>query len=349
MKLILVIILAFIYSVKAGAAGVTIITHGYDSDATGWVTAMADEIPNYYLFPGANSTTYLITLTYNDGYYFKVTRTNSSPPSATDSGEILIKLDWSQMAGGLTAPYDFSTYDVAWAFGQVLMLTNAISELNSHPLIEFPIHLIGHSRGGSLMNELTLQLGTNGIWVDHLTTLDPHPFNNDGNFDIGFPTDASASNTWESVLFRDNYWQYISIDPLLDPTGESAYGAYDRQLYDLSGGYDTGTIVGPYHSNVHLWYYGSINWNTPTTYDYNGDTATIDSEMRTNWWVDYEQEGTNAGFEYSLIGGGDLMSEAFPLGLPSDPEIVDGYNQYWDLGAGIKNLNRTALPVNNGT
>jgi hypothetical protein len=332
------------------AAGVTVITHGFDSDADGWVAAMADEITNYHSFPGTNWTTYKITLT-TDGtdYYYQSERDSGGSPLSADSGEIIVKLDWSQMAGTtdiLDDPYDRSTYIVAGVASEALLKTNAIPELNGHALAEYPIHLIGHSRGGSLMNELSRILGTNGIWVDHLTTLDPHPFNNDGNDDSIFPpVDASASNTWANVLFRDNYWQDLSTD-LLDPTGEPAAGAYNRQLTKLSGGYADTDSISPNHSNVHLWYYGTINWDTPATYNYDDDTAAIDASARTNWWVSYEHEGTNAGFEYSLLGGGDRMGTNQPLGK-GFPAIVDGYNQWWDLGAG-KSSNRTALAANNG-
>lgn len=320
---------------QANAAGVTLITHGLNGNVDGWVTGMATSIPNYRRFPGMHFTSYELSFSnFNSAYYLTAVRVAGIAPADSDSGEIVVKLDWRQLADGNS----YNTYQVAAAVLPALLSTNFIAELGGHALAEFPLHLIGHSRGGSLMCELSRLLGTNGVWVDHLTTLDPHPLN-----DPAFPLDAlfysavdAPARTYENVLFHDNYWQNAA----LGVTGLSVAGAYSRRLTVFSGGY-SGTAQ--QHSDVHLWYHGTVDWRVPTS-----DTeASLTSAERAAWWVAYENGGTNAGFNYSLIGGADRTSFDMPLGFGTSA-IRDGFNQNWDLGAGTS-ANRAALTGNTGS
>jgi len=318
--------------------GITIITHGLNGNADGWVTGMADQIPAYYRFPGTNYTFYKLYFVPNGGgYNLTWARLGGGLPSATDSGEIIVAFDWSQLSGGNS----YNTYQIATFLATALLSTNFIPELNGHALCELPIHLIGHSRGGSVMCQTSLLLGTNGVWVDQVTTLDPHPLN-----DPNFPFDSflysavdAPCATYLNVLFHDNCWE--NINPLVH--GEAVAGAYVRRLTSLSGGYQNTGDSFYAHSNAHLWYHGSINLNTPAS-----DTeASITSTERQNWWVPYEDFGQIAGFYYSLIGGGDRTSNDQPAG--QGYAVKSGYNQNWDLGAGTLNPNRTALPANYGS
>ncbi|PWU15994.1 MAG: hypothetical protein C5B50_14235 [Verrucomicrobia bacterium] len=323
-------------ALTARGAGVTIITHGLNGDADGWVSGMAAQIPNYPAFPGTNYTFYKIYFvpTGTGSYRLAWGRLGGSQPLSTDSGQIVVALDWGQLADGNS----YSTYQVAAPVASALQDTSFISELNGHALCELPLHLIGHSRGGSLMAETSRYLGTNGVWVDHLTTLDPHPLNNDG-FDLDgllySVTDAPVRyTTCLSVLYRDNYWQ----DDATFVYGEPVWGAFNRQLsgIQLSGGYQDD------HSNVHLWYHGTVDRQNPAS---DGEAQITSAELA-NWYTAYEAHGANAGFKWSLIGGGDRMSYDAPAG--GWLIIRDGYNQVWDLGAGTQFNNRATLPRNNG-
>ena len=44
---VLLFLLSALIPCSTKAAGVTVITHGYNGDVTGWITAMADEIPTF--------------------------------------------------------------------------------------------------------------------------------------------------------------------------------------------------------------------------------------------------------------------------------------------------------------
>ena len=294
-------------------AGVTIITHGLNSNADDWVLAMAQRVPLHPNHPGTNFSCYAVDVAPN--LTLSATRIGGGPPTAMDSGEVVIKLDWGQLANN-----DFSTYQVAAALLPALLQTNFILGLAAHSLAEYPLHLVGHSRGGSLICELSRLLGTNGIWVDHLTTLDPHPLNNDGFNDAPVYTivDASA-RTYENVLFHDNYFQII--DFLF--YGEPVHGAYTRQLTDLNGGYSG---VGGAHSDVHLWYHASVDLRTPAS----DSVSSVAAAQRQTWWTAAERSGTNAGFLFSLTGGANRLNAR------------EGLNQRWDIGAGVSN-NREPL------
>jgi hypothetical protein len=307
---------------KTAAGGVTLITHGFNSSIDGWIIGMATQIPGYKGFPGTNFSCYEIAITQNGQGQMVATPALLAgvPPLASDSGEIVIKLDWSTLSSG-----SVPTTMISAAAANALMATNLIAQLGGHSLVELPLHFIGHSRGASVITELARILGGEGIWVDHVTTLDPHP--------VSLFGDPSMKN-YANILFADNYWQ--NLGNLFDPTGEPISGAYNRQLTNLSGG---NTLN---HSDVHLWYHGTVQLTTPAF-----DTeTTITSAERQAWWTPLESAGTNAGFLYSLLGRGDRLSNLEPAGA-GNGRIRDGFNKVWDLGAGV-GANRNPLPTDNG-
>jgi len=104
--------------------------------------------------------------------------------------------------------YNFYTWDSLASLGLGEIPTTEIAKTTlsalietpfapflSKPISELPVHLIGHSRGGSVVCELARDLGNLGIWVDQVTTLDPRPVG-------GLVGDASAT-IYENVLFAD--------------------------------------------------------------------------------------------------------------------------------------------------
>ena len=312
----------------AHGAGVTVITHGFNGDAQGWVLGMASSIPGYCNFPGTNIVCYEVNVSNSGGFVVTSRKLAGGHPTNDFNAELVIKLDWGDLAGFFD---QYDTYEVAAAVVPRFLQTNFIAELSGHALAELPLHLIGHSRGGSLMCQISRLLGTNGVWVDHLTTLDPHPVNEDGNVDPLFVTDAPL-RVYENVLFADNCYQDFGGYP----HGQFMPSSYNRRLTALPGGYSSA------HSDMHLWYHATIDLRDPAD-----DTeALLTGSDRATWFSPYESSGVRAGFYYARLGGGDRLSLDRPVSPDSDYPAY-GYNQRWDLGAGIA-ANRTALPANNG-
>src|SRR5262245_51314167 len=94
----------------ARGGGVTIITHGLNGNVDGWITGMATNVPNHRRFPGTNFTCYQMSFSnFNNAYYLTSARVAGSAPTNSDSGEIVVKLDWRQLADGNS----YNTYQVA--------------------------------------------------------------------------------------------------------------------------------------------------------------------------------------------------------------------------------------------
>ncbi|MDQ6859850.1 MAG: hypothetical protein M3032_01650 [Verrucomicrobiota bacterium] len=325
MKRILAItLLTLACAAQAFSGGVTIITHGFAGNVTDWIIPMAGKIGGYPGFPGVNYSCYEISITRNGSgqYVAAASLIGGVPPAQTDSGEIVVKLDWSTLSSNGT-----STTTVAQTAVNAVLSSTLLPELGGRSLGELPLHFIGHSRGGSVMTEMARLLGAQGVWVDHVSTLDPRPVAQFGD---------AAVTSWANVLYADNFWQTMG-DGLFTPNGQSVFGAYNRKLLDLNGGY-TST-----HSDVHLWYHGTIDLATPAS-----DTqATITATQRNTWWTSPETFGAGAGFVFSLIGGGDRLSNLEPAGI-GNGRINDGFNRFWNIGCGIA-ANRTALSTNAGS
>src|SRR5438309_11939943 len=144
-------------SVTAG--GVTIITHGFNSNVTDWIIPMAGRMGQYPGFPGTTYSCYEISITRNGSgqYVAAASLIAGQAPLLTDSGEIVVKLDWSTVSSGSA-----SSTQVAQAAVDALLSTTLIPEMGGRPLAELPLHLIGHSRGGSVITEMGRLFGAQG-------------------------------------------------------------------------------------------------------------------------------------------------------------------------------------------
>jgi len=305
MKFKYIIALMLLFSTKALSGNVTIITHGYGSDAlnqNGWVWNMAFKMGEYdrraYEY-GDNSkkTFYQI---YIENGVIKNKLAFGVLPKYNPSGDIFIALDWSDYSGSLLGNIA-STIDVSGPLANHLMRSGAFDGLQA-PITSFPIHLIGHSRGGSLVCEIAKRLAEYGVYVHQITTLDPHPLDNDGfeGFFEGFFTAGIRDGTvlngiGKNIIFADNYYQK---DNILKPNGTSVKGAYNRNLsteftFPMQQGDDE-------HSLVHAWYYSTLFDKYPYISD---GSIHLYSNERTKWFTTYEDLGKNAGYIYSYRAG----------------------------------------------
>ena len=304
--------------------GVTIFVHGWNPDMAGtpaWLGSIRNAVAANYLGNEQNYGT--ITVTKSGGNLVATCSPWNIDLASKTTGGILIVLDWSTVADHLMSGGP-SIQDVV----AVVVDKIVIGQNGERPLAELPIHLIGHSRGGGLVAELAHQLGEQGVVVDQLTLLDPHPLTS-ADLQPPFPVPPVIDTPlaiYENVVFADNYWQNYEY-----PKGQSISGAYHRLWGQMPGGYydNTPAAAFPNHRNIYLMYQGTVNLDNPVD---NGE-ASMDAAERLAWFNAYENSGDDTGFTYSrLDGGGDRGSAAAPVG--GGDQIRAGLNNDAAFGGG---------------
>lgn len=321
------------HSQPALAGVATLVTHGLYEKAEDWVTRMGQAMARHPRrqaeFGSSSPPVYL--LRFDRDRNLQAELLEGTSPSLDPSGDVLLLLDWNPFSGALL-PIDGlpeSTTVVGPKIADALLSSTLIPELRG-PVARLPLHLVGFSRGGSLVAEISKRLGQRGVVVDHLTLLDPHPLNNDGFSDGLLPPagwfiqdGTTVDGIYENVLFADAYFQTLFM-----PVGTVPRGAFVRSLddwVDTSGGYFLP------HDDVHLWYHGTVEVALPITSD--GD-KNLTEALRNRWYAPNENQGRHAGYQYSLRAGGDRSEVFEPVdGASGFPR--QGLNESWGSVLGI--------------
>lgn len=287
----------------------TVITHGFTTgDKGAWVQGMADAIcaraggGSIYRYTEATERwTYVPTAFTNGASDNVVCIFNWAPESdSPDNGP-----NWNYVQGAGDALYA-ALRDPVFVGAPVAGGAGPPSSLVENRWL----HLIGHSRGACVISETALRFAREGIAVDQLTTLDPHPVNGTLDSPLNFNWNDPTPARWSNVVFHDNYWRadggWINS---ADFDGITLSGAFNTQFTEsvldcIGCGYGSG------HLNVHLWLHGTVNL-APTPFD---GEASITAAMRTNW---YPQGFTQRGWYYSRLGGGSASRPA--VGAAASP------------------------------
>jgi hypothetical protein len=322
------------------AAGVTVITHGFqfgaDQDTTlpTWVVEMAEHLAarsptvgSIYFhdrdFSGGESWSALPEGYTADGaggtpvWNF----VNSDDPDA----EVVLVYDWvwdsAEFAGGwLDAAAD----------NLLASLLNAPGALNVErdSFAAKPLHFIGHSRGAVLNAQTVRRLARPfpELVVDHVTSLDPRP-------DAAF--DDPAMRTYANVDWADNFWRTDGAFGDID--GIPVAGAWNLELDENlleDGGY-SGLFSGGEHADTHLWYDATIDPAASVI-----DGVNITAEEADGWWesdVVEDADSTpaafgrdNLGYAWSRLAAGarpeneDDGARTDPGDLPLPPSVFNG-------------------------
>jgi len=306
-------------TIRSITPGVTIITHGYQFDSG----RIQNEFPawTFYMADAIRARAGVGTILIHDLETGGVTL----PPAIwkTDNTydlnqEIIYIFNWKEESDkgyGLGGAWLEAAADALFASLFTTLMGDEFGELSGQRLFDraskdslLNFHFIGHSRGAVLNTLVTQRFDQyfQGMKIDHVTTLDPHPA--DGPADqssLNFDDPWSNPNytklpTYTNVAFADNYYQQergyeldgefdgITVDGALNAKLDQA--ALDAHGYSWFGG--------GAHADVHLWYHGTID----TAATASDGEYFLTSGLRSDWYTDTDY--TSRAYSSSRIGGG---------------------------------------------
>ena len=263
--------------------GLTLVTHGFNSngdDPDGWVQKMAEAIR---IEIGTDVPIYTLTVS---GFFNPIVENGDSVMDVSEHGAAIVVLNWRGLDTNNNC--GVKTQDVAWAVRDYLRGKTAL---------ETPIHLIGHSRGASVISALSRGLGEDGFLVEQTTFLDAHPL----VWECVVPPYDHPVEAWQNVLFADSYFQTYDY-----PQGEPVAGSHNVNLSEVFTNTETLLNVDKRkHPRVHAYYHGTIDLGLE-------DGSIVDNiPIRTSW---YQSDDTGprgqVGFAFSRIRDGFSRQKA---------------------------------------
>lgn len=278
----------------------TVITHGFSADGKGaWVEAMAAAV---LARAGGDGAVYR----YADdvGGLVRVPEAGGNGSSRNS----VIVFNWAaesaSVAEGPNWRYAQAAGDVMYAVlrgPSYVAGSSGPADLASGRRV----HLLGHSRGACVVSEAARRFAAAGIPIDQMTTFDPHPVN--GTLDARYDLDWGdpVPQRWSNVAWADNFWRADGGGLVngLDFDGIPLQNVLNLQLSESTLNCCAYSLS---HSDVHLWYHGTIDLAAGAS---NGEQA-ITAQMRSSWWP---QGAAQSGFFRSAIAGG--ARPAIPPGV----------------------------------
>ena len=280
---------------------VVFITHGYELSKSfpSWVDDMSIAIQSRMDQDLGVADVGLYTLKAEAGKDGEIT---FSGPAMT-SENMVVEVDWSSLSGGLLVPItnsaDYSTTDVAKALGKYLSVTSPSLLSN-----DVNISMIGHSRGGSLIAALAADFYVNyNVTTDSATFLDPHPLSDDYGFNDNGVLSVSGITTSYNYYRNDGSGDSEDWNPPGGWTVSTAGGSVvnvelNNKFFNGSsnGGYDSWS-ASDQHSDVHLWYQGTID----TQGGFADEDASVSADQAGSWYSTsaFDTNLSSSGLSYN--------------------------------------------------